>query len=146
MNWRYAIAADLERLAAWNRELQEDEGSDPMSSDDLVRRLTGWLATDYRAVIFETLSDPIGYALFRVADPDLQGPDTIYLRHFFVSRSHRRGGYGSRAFEILVRNVFQDQKIVLEALNNNPGGQAFWESQGFEAYSVTYQRESKNIE
>ena len=66
MEHRFATEADLDRLAAWNRELIEDERADnPMDQPALRERMRGWLAGEYRAVLFEEGGEPVAYALYR---------------------------------------------------------------------------------
>lgn len=144
MDWRHATSVDLPQLAFWNRELQEDEGAEPLAVAPITDRLRRWLADEYRAVVFTVGSAPVGYALFRPSDPDLQGADAIYLRQFFVARDQRRKGYGSCALQRLLDEVFEGRKVILEALEANPGGSAFWRAQGFVPYATTYHRAAPN--
>ena len=61
MRQRSADAADLPLLAAWNRELIQDERADTaLDLAQLEARMRAWLAASYRAVIFETGDGPIG--------------------------------------------------------------------------------------
>jgi hypothetical protein len=53
---RYHLANDLDLplLAEWNRQLIQDEGHrNPMTVAELQARMQGWLAGEYRAVVFE---------------------------------------------------------------------------------------------
>jgi GNAT superfamily N-acetyltransferase len=138
LEWRYAQDADLPLLARWNRELQEDEGAAAMSAEALLGRLRRWLSSEYTAILFDSQETPIGYALFRRTDPDLKDPSGVYLRQFFVSRDKRRQGMGTRAMELLLADVLGGHRVILEALNSNPAGHAFWRSLGFQPYSVRY--------
>ena len=136
---RQTNPSDLNRLADWNRQLQEDENSVPMDSPALAARLGRWLQADYTAVIFEDdCKCPVGYALYRPGDPDQQGPNTIYLRQLFIAREHRRQKFGTAAFQQLRQSFPRDSKIILEVLSKNPRGHRFWQSVGFENYSTTY--------
>jgi uncharacterized glyoxalase superfamily protein PhnB/GNAT superfamily N-acetyltransferase len=137
---READIGDLDAIAGWNRQLQEDEGSPPMARGDIAARLDRWLDAGYRAVVFESAQAPVGYALFCVADPDLKGPDGIYLRQFFILRERRRQGFGRRAYAAFAREFCDGREIVLEALGSNPGAHTFWQTLGFEPYSITYHR------
>jgi hypothetical protein len=75
MEYRAATAGDIPLLAAFNKELIEDERADTLLDlHALECRMRGWLTGDYRAVVFEVERKPIGYALFR---PDEQG---LHLR------------------------------------------------------------------
>jgi GNAT superfamily N-acetyltransferase len=124
---RDAAAADIAQLASWNRQLIEDEGHDnPMSLDELVARMRTWLATDYRAVVFEVAATLVGYALFR------DTPEWIHLRQFFVARDRRRRGIGARAVGLLRDTVFPSGKVILvEAMAWNDAALSFWRKVGF---------------
>lgn len=135
---RPADASDLPLVANWNRQLQEDEGASVMSVAAIESRLSRWLDASYEAVIFEN-QGPVGYALYRPTDPDLEGAGGIYLRQFFIAREARRTGLGSEAFGLLVREVIDGRRMVLEVLASNPAGHAFWRSLHLEEYSTAFQ-------
>ena len=66
MQHRVATGADVDLLAAWNRELNQDEGAENLLGVDALReRMRGFLAGEYTAVIFEEDGAPVGYALVR---------------------------------------------------------------------------------
>ncbi len=133
MEWRYAAVEDVALLAELNRELIRDEGhANPMGIRELETRMRSWLSCGYRAVLFESGSTVVGYALFRPADLDL------YLRQFFIGRPHRRRGLGRRALGLLRDRVWPPgSPVTVEVLAHNEGGLAFWRSVGFSDYSVT---------
>ena len=133
MQWRLAATADLDLLARWNRQLQQDEGSVALSETEARERLQRWLQSAYQAVVFSEAGADVGYALYRDTDADAQGEGGIYLRQFFVARDARRAGYGTRIMELFLKEVIPGRWVLLEALQSNPGGQAFWRSLGFEA-------------
>jgi len=110
-----------------------------MELDAIRARLERWLGEGYEGLIFESDSQPVGYALFRATDPDLKEPDGLYLRQFFVLRKHRRCGFGTRAFRLFQNDVLVERRLVLEALASNPDGRAFWQSLGLTPYSVTFE-------
>jgi GNAT superfamily N-acetyltransferase len=130
---RFATAADLPRLAAWNRELIEDERSDnPMSVAQLEERMRRLLAGDYRAVLFEVADGPGGYALFRVDE------DGVYLRQLLVPRALRRRGLGRAAMHLLLDEVFpRGARVWLQVLEQNESGLAFWRALGFRPHART---------
>jgi GNAT superfamily N-acetyltransferase len=125
---RPARTDELARLAAWNAQLISDERNDnALSGAELEVRLRDWLASEYRACVFEAGGVPFGYALFR----DL--PDCTHLRHFFVERAFRRRGLGRMALECLRRDAFApDKRVLVEVLVDNPPGVAFWKAVGFQ--------------
>jgi GNAT superfamily N-acetyltransferase len=123
---RPAGVDEIELLASWNAQLIRDERHDnTMSTPELASRLREWLASDYRAAVFEVDATPFGYALFR------ELPDCMHLRHFFVERKVRRRGLGRRAFERLRLEFPADKRVLVEVLTWNAAGIAFWKSVGF---------------
>lgn len=139
MRCRSIKSGDESLISEWNRQLQIEEGASVMDLEEIEVRLRRWLSVNYDAVVFELRSDPIGYALYRPTDADMNDPDGIYLRQFFIARGHRRLGHGSTAIRLFLDEVVQGRRLVLEALNSNPAGQAFWRSLGMRAYSVTFE-------
>ena len=143
MEWRCAVDSDLERLASWNRQLQEDEGASVLSAGACESRLRAWLDGDYTGVVFEK-AGPVGYALHRPTDPDSQGAGGLYLRQFFIDRGRRRQGLGAEAFDLFVREILSGRRLVLEALTANPIGLAFWRSRGLSEYCTTFERAAQD--
>lgn len=140
MRWRHPSLDDIEILVDLNRQLQQDEGATVMNPAALRRRLAKWLANGYQAIVFEKGGELVAYALFRDTDPDAEGPESIYLRQFFVVRERRRSGIGRQAFAMLRDEVWpRDRRVILEALSANPAAHAFWQALGFAPYSVTYE-------
>jgi ribosomal protein S18 acetylase RimI-like enzyme len=120
-----------------NQELIRDEGHrNRMTLDELEQRMNGWLASDYRAVIFERDGEATGYVLFR------NETDYIYLRQFYVRPEFRRQGIGRAAMEWLAANAWnQSARIRIEVLTGNTGGIAFWRALGFRDYALTMERD-----
>ena len=125
--FRWATADDCVLLGAWNRDLIDDELHDnPMNARELADRMREWLGGEYRAVMFERRGVPVAYALFR------EIPEGIHLRQFFVVHGERRHGIGARALALLRLHVFPpDKRVLVEAMERNPGGLAFWRRMGF---------------
>ncbi|MEN8158876.1 MAG: GNAT family N-acetyltransferase [Myxococcota bacterium] len=133
MELRDADASDVPRLAVWNEQLIEDENA-PYRLDRpaLETRMRGWLAAEYRAVVFRVDGRAIGYALYRAEDGG------FYLRQFVIDRSARRRGHGRRAIELLKARVFgPGARISLQVLNQNAVGLTFWRAVGFEDAAQT---------
>ena len=137
MQAREARQEDYGMLANWNRQLQENEGSEVMCLAAIQSRLAAWISVGYSAVIFEE-QIVVGYALFRSADPEAEGSG-VYLRQFYIDRAHRRKGYGTEAFKVLCSEVLCGQRIFLDALETNLTGHRFWESLGLARYSTRYE-------
>jgi len=133
MTFRPATLDDCPLLAGLNHALIRDEGHrNQMTVPELEQRMRGWLAGEYRAVIFEDAGEVVAYGLFR------EEPDLIYLRQFFVVLHRRRQGLGRRAMEIFRSQVWpQDQRLTVEVLVANQSGVAFWRSVGYTDYALT---------
>ncbi|MGB0387846.1 MAG: GNAT family N-acetyltransferase [Ardenticatenaceae bacterium] len=69
-------------------------------------RMRNWLENEYEAIIFEQDGVLVAYALYR------HDPNSIYLRHFFVGRRHRREGIGRQAIQILLSQVWPPGRRV----------------------------------
>jgi ribosomal protein S18 acetylase RimI-like enzyme len=131
--YRFATSTDCATLASMNQQLIRDEGHrNRMTAVELEERMRAWLASDYRAVIFERDGEPVGYALFR------NEPDYVYLRQFYVRQECRRRGIGRAAIEWLAANICESgARIRIEVLTGNPAGIAFWRACGFQDYALT---------
>jgi GNAT superfamily N-acetyltransferase len=127
--WHYADVADCDLLADWNLQLIADEGHrNPMNVVQLRERMRGWIATDYKAVIFSAV-EPVGYALFKTE------ADSIYLRQFFIRRDKRRSGIGKEAFDVLRNEVWpRNIRLTVDVLCANEVATAFWRALGFRDY------------
>jgi GNAT superfamily N-acetyltransferase len=61
----------------------------------------------------------------------------VYIRQFFIAASHRRRGLGRACFERLRSEQFPPgARIHFDVLTLNPDGQRFWQSLGFQPYSL----------
>lgn len=132
LNARFASVDDCSMLAAWNYQLIRDEGHrNPMDVWELQERMRGWLESgEYHAVLFEE-DEPVAYALFKETD------DEIYLRQFFVVRHRRREGIGSRAMAELFSLWPKEKRWTVSVLTKNLPAVSFWQTQGYQDYSVT---------
>src|SRR5574337_476512 len=133
MEYRLASEPDLDQLAEWNHQLIRDEGHrNRMTVPELRERMRGWLAADYRAVVFLSDGEPVAYALYR------ESPEEVYLRQFFVRRDKRRTGFGRRAITILRQNIWPSRKrLTVEVLCQNTAGIQFWRAGGYKDYCLT---------
>jgi len=132
-----ATADDCSLLAQWNAQLvQDEEHRNPMTIAELEQRMQGWLAGEYRAVIFYDGDEPsnrapVGYALYR------EQSDEIYLRQLFIVRERRSRGLGRHALEILRSQFWPRMKrLTVEVLVANDRALSFWRSAGFTDYSM----------
>jgi len=133
MTFRHAALSDCARLAELNHQLIHDEGHrNPMTVSELEQRMKGWLASGYRAVLFENDGEVVAYALYH------ERPEEIYLRQLFVVRHRRRRGIGRRAVEILRSQIWPEYKRrVVEVLARNTAAVTFWRAMGYQDYSLT---------
>jgi len=133
MRIRPAGPDDCALLAELNHQLIRDEGHrNPMTVPELEERMRGWLANEYRAVLYEDAGKVVAYALFR------EDPQEIYLRQLFVIRDRRREGLGRRAVEILRAEVWpKNKRLTVEVLVANKASMAFWRAVGYMDYSLT---------
>jgi GNAT superfamily N-acetyltransferase len=132
VSWRFATEADLDLLARWNHQLIQDEGHrNPMTVPELGVRMKGWIAGEYRAVIF-SCAEPVAYALYKPGDTH------VHLRQLFVRRDQRRKGIGRSSFELLRRQVWPaNLRLTVDALCANQSAIAFWRALGYKDYSLT---------
>jgi predicted acetyltransferase len=124
---------DCPRLAELNHQLIRDEGHrNRMTVAELEQRMGGWLACEYRAVVFEDAGEVVAYALFR------EQPEEIHLRQLFVVRHRRSQGLGRRAVEILRSQVWPKTKgLTVDVLVANRKGVAFWREVGYADYCLS---------
>jgi len=140
---RSASLEDVRILAEMNQQLIIDENSaNDMSLTQLERRMTGWLSTNRQAVIVERGGELIGYLLYRHnMDEYYPYKNSIYVRQYFILPSYRRRGIGQSVFEMIVTEYFPEGfAIMLDVLESNPEGKAFWAKLGFEVYHITMRR------
>ncbi|HEY4416786.1 MAG TPA: GNAT family N-acetyltransferase [Verrucomicrobiae bacterium] len=133
MTFRAATLNDCPWLAELNHQLIHDEGHrNQMTIPELEQRMRGWLAGEYRAVIYEDGGEQVAYALFR------EQPEEIYLRQLFVVRHRRRQGIGRRAVEILRTHLWpKNKRLTVEVLVANARTVAFWRQVGYTDYSLS---------
>ena len=125
---RIATLADVDTLANWNKQLIEDEGSrNPMNLQQLNDGMTGFLKSDWRAVILSVDGEEAGYILYKEGRDDYF-PDqpTVYVRQFFIRRDRRSKGLGEASFNIITEKHFpKGSDLSLEVLESNPRGRRF---------------------
>lgn len=136
MHLRRATEADVPLLATMNSRLLEDESHElRLAAAEREKRMRGWLAGEYQAVLFLDDSAPVGYALFR---PNEHG---VYLRQFYVERGRRRQGIGRAALELLRQEIWPSgSQVTLEVLVGNQPALAFWRAVGFSDYALTMRK------
>lgn len=133
MTFRPATTHDCSLLAELNHQLIRDEGHrNRMTVAELGQRMRGWLAGEYRAVLFEDGGEVVAYALFR------EQSDDVYLRQLFVVRHRRSQGIGRRVVEILRSQVWpKSKRLTVEVLVANKRAVAFWRGVGYTDYCLS---------
>lgn len=133
MHYRLAEERDVPLLAEMNEQLIRDEGHrNDMTLPELAQRMKAWLGGDYQAVLIESDSRVVGYALFRYEQ------DYVYVRQFFVTPDSRRQSVGRNALAWLWTNLWKDAaRVRLDVLLGNEEGLAFWRTVGFQGYCLT---------
>lgn len=142
---RAATLDDVALLAAMNHQLILDEGSqNTMTPEELEARMRDWLSTDRKAVLVVRGDEVIGYLLYRVLrDEYFPYKDSLYVRQYFIAPSYRRRGIGQIAFERITQEHFPaDYAVMLDVLETNPEGKAFWLKLGFQVYNTTLRRQA----
>lgn len=103
-----------------------------MALAELRERMRGWLAGEYRAVVFLDKGQAVAYALYRESENE------VYLRQMLVSRDRRRRGIGRQAVEILRTRIWPSTKrLTVEVLTRNTAAVDFWRAVGYKDYSLT---------
>ena len=98
--------------------------------------MSEFLNAEYRAALFESRGDVVGYALYRAE------PEHLYLRQFFVRPEWRRQGIGRIAVSWLKQQAWRNHsRIRLDVLTKNPAAMAFWRAVGFSDYCTTMECE-----
>ena len=133
MTYRHATTDDCPLLAELNHQLIRDEGHrNRMTVPELEQRMSGWLAGEYKGIVFEDAGGVVAYALFR------ERADEIYLRQLFVVRHRRRQGIGRRAVQILRSDIWpKTKRLIVDVLITNKDVTAFWRAIGYTDYSLT---------
>lgn len=123
---RTADESNKALLFEMNHHLMEDERYDrPPSEEDLKKRWIDFINLPrYGVYLFEENGDVVGYAIVHLDETPR------YLRHFFISRSHRRKGLGTTCFNKLLEYL-QTETIDLDVMSWNERGYDFWKSMGF---------------
>ncbi len=144
---RAAQLSDLPQLAIMNSCLVDDQGSEnPFSLEEYEVRFREWLDTDIWTVdVFLSDGQMIGYSVYQERK-DYYYPEeaVIYIRQYYIERSHRRLGLGKAAFQILIDTRFPKdiQSIALDVVATNSEGQNFWRKIGFNEYFVAMKMET----
>ena len=132
MNYRFATAADASLLGELNHQLIHDEGHrNPMSVVELADRMRGWLAGEYRAILFSDGVVVVAYALFKESESE------VYCRQLFVARNGAARGSAAPQSNCSRSEVWpKNKRLLVEVLSENAAAVAFWRAAGFRDYSL----------
>lgn len=136
LNYRHATEHDCLLLAELNQQLIHEEGHrHRMTISELKQRLSGWLAGEHRAIIFETHGSLAAYVLF------LEQAEQITVLQLFVMPAHRGKGLDRRAVELLHEEVWAPSKrMSVDVLTSNAKAVAFWRSFGYGDHALTLEK------
>ena len=146
MKYRFATKEDIPILVTMNKQLTEDEQHRHRFESEqwFTERMTQLLNDEYTAVLFEK-DIIVAYALYR-NHPD--HADTIYLRHLFVTRDHRRQGIGREVINILKNDIWpKEKRLTVEVLSHNEVARKFYQSVGYREYCLELEikEEERNL-
>lgn len=132
---------DVDALALLNKQLLEDESNRFQPSvGELASRMSGWISgLEWSVDLFKNdHGDVIGYLVHgRRFNPAAPGGDEMYIRQFAIDRAHRRAGLGRRAIALfLKRRCVPGMRVMLDVLESNPAGRAFWAEIGFAPHAM----------
>jgi hypothetical protein len=91
--YRFASNEDLGLLAEWNYQLIRDEGHrNPMTIQQLRKRMKEWLAGEYTAVVFHSQAEMIADALYREQEGEIYLSTIVRQARLQTAGSRSRGG------------------------------------------------------
>jgi ribosomal protein S18 acetylase RimI-like enzyme len=127
---------DVDILARLNKQLLEDENNRFQPSvGELASRMSGWVSgLEWSVDLFKNdQREVFGYLVHgRQFNPAAPGGDEMYIRQFAIDRAYRRSGLGRRAIALfLERRCVPEMRVLLDVLETNPAGRAFWTEIGF---------------
>ncbi len=126
VNLEISPCSNITLLTRMYKELAEDENSDAPQTDEQYQQcMEGFLKRGDRAFVFLIGRSVIGYALV------ITDRKPYYLRHFYISRTRRRKGFGRTAFYMLLETL-GTQTVDLDVFVWNESAIGFWQSLGFE--------------
>ncbi len=141
LKMRKHTGAELDTLARMNKALIEDEESrNPMSVAELQARLERYVNNEgWTVEVFVSDGQIVGYITYRY-EANSVGPNgqTVHLKQFYISRGHRRMGFGTAAIALFRRKrLNRGDRVALKVLETNPRGWKFWQQLGFVPYATT---------
>ena len=125
---------EITLIAKMTRQLFEDEPSDiKLAVQQFENRLQTYVDAGSCIYLF-TEENIIGYALVNLARKP------YYLIDFFICRDSRRGGKGTTAFNLLIKEL-DTECIDLDVFCWNNRGRKFWESLGFKERAIIMRKQ-----
>jgi len=135
MEYRQATCDDVPYLARMDIQRRRDEGASPIPALPVAeQRMNELLDSGCEAVVFGRGNADFGYVLYR------RESASVRVLEFFVKGRRRHQGVGRTAFQWLAEHVWDKaDRICLDIRKDNSAALTFWESLGFEQYSVGLQ-------
>lgn len=134
MDIRKVNDKELGLVAEMTRQLFEDEPSDmALSIEQFEDRLRKYIDSGCNAFLFIE-ENVIGYALVNIER------NPYYLIDFFICRPFRRGGKGTVAFNLLMKEL-NTERIDLDVFCWNDRGRKFWEGLGFKERAIIMRKQ-----
>jgi ribosomal protein S18 acetylase RimI-like enzyme len=132
---------DAALLARLNKQLLEDENNRFLPSlDELASRMLDWISgLEWSVDLFWNSHErAVGYIVHgRRFNPAAPGGDEMYIRQFAIDRDNRRSGIGRAAISVFLETrCVPGMRVMLDVLETNPAGQAFWADCGFAPHAT----------
>jgi GNAT superfamily N-acetyltransferase len=122
--------SDVFLLSQLFLELAEDEKSDVRRTQQrAAEEMADFLNRGEKAYTFSVSEEVAGYALINI------NRNPPYLHHFYICRDKRRKGYGTLAFNALLK-VLAVSEMDLDVYDWNERGKEFWKSLGFKPRAI----------
>ena len=104
----------------------------------LRRRFDRFIAEGRSIDLFEDGGEILGFATH--SEEETQAAPSgyhVHLHEFYIDRAYRRRGLGVQAFGLLAATRWRPgMRVVLDVLETNMAGRAFWTKVGFRPYST----------
>ncbi len=128
-----ATRADRATISGYMRELFAGRDAGVKTPAQVAARMGLLLGAGYRAFTFRLGAEPVGYALVQ------ENGDHVFIRHFFITKAHRRQGLG-RAFFRELEAHFGSPEFRLDVLEDEQATRAFWRAMGFDLAATNLRR------
>ena len=156
---RDATTLDLPRIVDLNEDIQRQHAAaypsdflyptDPKDVSDFFEKLVN---DDSQKMLLATFRDEtVAYLWYEIQrlrpNPFKQSIDRQFVHHVFVRSAYRRQGVAKLLFEHVQAAAMSGghNEIVLDTWVVNTDAQAFFASQGFEAYRIFFRKKPGSV-